>query len=90
MVPCSSVPSRAACHRGPAVARRWYWPTNLLSLHLRYFDGQRWTEEWDSTAAKAGTQLPVAVAIQIQMAAPGGRIMDFATQVTLPMAMAQW
>jgi prepilin-type N-terminal cleavage/methylation domain-containing protein len=63
---------------------------NLLSLHLRYFDGQRWTEEWDSTAAKAGTQLPVAVAIQIQMAAPGGRIMDFATQVTLPMAMAQW
>ena len=63
---------------------------NLLSLHLRYFDGQRWTEEWDSSAAKVGTQLPVAVAIQIEMAAPGGRIMDFATQVTMPMAMAQW
>jgi prepilin-type N-terminal cleavage/methylation domain-containing protein len=63
---------------------------NLLSLHLRYFDGQRWSEEWDSSAAKAGTQLPLAVAIQIEMAAPGGRIMDFATQVTLPMSMAQW
>jgi prepilin-type N-terminal cleavage/methylation domain-containing protein len=63
---------------------------NLLSLHLRYFDGQRWSEEWDSSAAKQGTQLPVAVAIQLEMAAPGGRIMDFATQVTLPMSMTQW
>lgn len=63
---------------------------NLLSLHLRYFDGQRWSESWDSTALPRGNQLPVAVAIQIAMAAPGGREMDFATQVTVPMAISEW
>jgi prepilin-type N-terminal cleavage/methylation domain-containing protein len=63
---------------------------NLLSLHLRYFDGQRWTESWDSSSLPPGRQLPIAVGIQIQMAAPGGRVMDFATQVTVPMAIAQW
>jgi prepilin-type N-terminal cleavage/methylation domain-containing protein len=63
---------------------------NILSLHFRYFDGQRWGESWESTSLPKGRQLPVAVAIQIQMAAPGGRVMDFATQVTLPMAIQQW
>jgi general secretion pathway protein J len=63
---------------------------NILSLHLRYFDGQRWGESWDSSSLQRGTQLPIAVAIQIQMAAPGGRVMDFATQVTVPMALQQW
>ena len=55
---------------------------NVLSLHIRYFDGQRWGESWDSSSLPQGQQLPIAVAIQIQMAAPGGRVMDFATQVT--------
>jgi len=63
---------------------------NILSLHFRYFDGQKWDESWDSSSMPRGTQLPIAVAIQIQMAAPGGRVMDFATQVTVPMAMQQW
>jgi len=63
---------------------------NVLSLHFRYFDGQRWGESWDSPSLPRGRQLPVAVAIQIQMAAPGGQVMDFATQVTLPMAIQQW
>lgn len=63
---------------------------NVLSLHIRYFDGQRWGESWDSSSLVQGSQLPIAVAIQIQMAAPGGRVMDFATQVTVPMAIAQW
>jgi prepilin-type N-terminal cleavage/methylation domain-containing protein len=63
---------------------------NILSLHFRYFDGQKWGESWDSSAQPRGTQLPIAVAIQIQMAAPGGRVMDFATQVTVPMSMQQW
>ena len=63
---------------------------NVLSLHIRYFDGQRWGESWDSSSLIRGQQLPVAVAIQIQMAAPGGRVMDFATQVTVPMGIAQW
>jgi prepilin-type N-terminal cleavage/methylation domain-containing protein len=63
---------------------------NILSLHFRYFDGQRWGESWESSSLPQGRQLPVAVAIQIQMAAPGGRVMDFATQVTVPMAIEQW
>ena len=63
---------------------------NLLSLHIRYFDGQRWGESWDSSSLPLKNQLPVAVAIQIQLAAPGGRVMDFATEVTVPMGIAQW
>jgi prepilin-type N-terminal cleavage/methylation domain-containing protein len=63
---------------------------NILSLHFRYFDGQRWGESWQSSSLPQGRQLPIAVAIQIQMAAPGGRVMDFATQVTVPMAIQQW
>ena len=63
---------------------------NVLSLHLRYFDGQRWGESWDSASLPQGTQLPIAVAIQIQLAAPGGHMMDFATQVIVPMGIAQW
>jgi prepilin-type N-terminal cleavage/methylation domain-containing protein len=63
---------------------------NILSLHFRYFDGQKWGESWESSSLPAGRQLPVAVAIQIKMAAPGGQVMDFATQVTVPMAIQQW
>ena len=63
---------------------------NVVSLHFRYFDGQRWGESWESPSLPRGRQLPIAVAIQIQMGAPGGRVMDFATQVTLPMAIQQW
>jgi hypothetical protein len=63
---------------------------NVLSLHIRYFDGQRWGESWDSSSMVQGSQLPVAVAIQIVLGAPGGRAMNFATQVTVPMAMPQW
>ena len=51
---------------------------------------RRWGESWDSASLPAGRQLPVAVAIQIKMAAPGGQVMDFATQVTVPMAIQQW
>jgi prepilin-type N-terminal cleavage/methylation domain-containing protein len=63
---------------------------NLLSLHIRYFDGDKWGESWDSSSLPRGRQLPFAIAVQIKMAAPGGRVMDFATQVTVPMAFAQW
>jgi prepilin-type N-terminal cleavage/methylation domain-containing protein len=73
-----------------AAAQTLVLADNMLSLHLRYFDGSRWTEQWDSSQMQRGTQLPVAVAIEITMAAPGGRTMDFATQVTVPMSMAQW
>jgi prepilin-type N-terminal cleavage/methylation domain-containing protein len=63
---------------------------NLLSLHIRYFDGDKWGESWDSSSLPATRQLPFAIAVQIKMAAPGGQVMDFATQVTVPMAFVQW
>ena len=63
---------------------------NVLSMHIRYYDGQKWGESWDSSSLPMGRQLPVAVAFQIQMAAPGGRVMDFASEVTVPMAIQQW
>jgi hypothetical protein len=63
---------------------------NLLSLHIRYFDGDKWGESWDSSSLQRGRQLPFAIALQIKMAAPGGQTMDFATQITVPMAFAQW
>lgn len=63
---------------------------NLLSLNFRYFDGQRWVETWDSTSLPNGRQLPVAVVVAVSMAAPGGRAMNFATQVTVPMAITTW
>ncbi|MGB8411213.1 MAG: type II secretion system protein GspJ [Candidatus Binatus sp.] len=73
-----------------AAAQSMVLADNVLSLHIRYFDGQNWGESWDSSSMVQGSQLPIAVAIQIQMAAPGGRVMDFATQVTVPMAFTQW
>ncbi len=74
----------------PAAAQSMVLADNVLSLHIRYFDGERWGESWDSSSLQRGEQLPVAVAIQIEMAAPGGHEMDFATQVTVPMAITQW
>jgi hypothetical protein len=62
----------------------------VLSLHIRYFDGDKWGESWDSSSLPRGRQLPFAAAIQIKLAAPQGRVMDFATQVTLPMAFNPW
>jgi prepilin-type N-terminal cleavage/methylation domain-containing protein len=63
---------------------------NLLSLHLRYFDGQEWLESWDSANMPPGRQLPVAVGIDMQMATPTGGGMNFSTQVMIPMSVAQW
>jgi general secretion pathway protein J len=63
---------------------------NLLALHLRYFDGSQWTENWDSTTLPPGRQLPVAVAIDMKMATPSGSTMTFSTQVLIPMSVSQW
>ncbi len=61
--------------------------TNVLSLHIRYFNGQMWSESWNSESVPAGMQLPVAVMIELQLAAPNDRVMNFATEVVVPMAM---
>jgi hypothetical protein len=39
---------------------------NVTSLNLRYFDGDRWLTEWDSTAD--ANSLPKAVEIEIELA----------------------
>jgi hypothetical protein len=39
---------------------------NVTSLNLRYFDGEGWLEEWDSTAD--ANSLPLAMEVDIQLA----------------------
>jgi|SRR5271157_1126181 len=61
---------------------------NLLSLHIRYFNGNIWDESWDSNStAQANLPLPLAVSIDLQVAAPGGKPMNFSTEVAVPMAV---
>jgi len=63
---------------------------NLLSLHVRYFDGSLWQESWDSSGLPPGRQLPLAVAIDLEIADSRGRPVGFSTQVAIPMAVLQW
>ena len=63
---------------------------NVLSFHVRFFNGNIWLENWDSSSLPPGTQLPLAVAIDLVMAGPGGAPFRLATQVVLPMAFTQW
>lgn len=63
---------------------------NLTLLHIRYFDGNSWSESWDSSALPRGTQLPVAVSIDLALGTNNGRVMNFSTQVMLPMAVDVW
>lgn len=60
---------------------------NVIALHIRYFDGLRWNETWDSTAALREAPLPLAISIDLQIASPKGRPARFSTEVTLPMAV---
>jgi prepilin-type N-terminal cleavage/methylation domain-containing protein len=62
---------------------------NVMALHLRYFDGTRWHEGWDSDSSPAGLNIPQAISIQLQMAAPGGRPVFLSTEVAIPMAFTQ-
>lgn len=63
---------------------------NVISLHLRYFDGNKWSESWDSNALPRTQQLPVAIAMDLQLGTNGGKVMYFSTQVMLPMAVVLW
>jgi prepilin-type N-terminal cleavage/methylation domain-containing protein len=63
---------------------------NVLALRFRYFDGNQWTEVWNSQNLSAEDQLPIAIAIDLKLAAPGGHEMAFSTEVTVPMAIQQW
>jgi prepilin-type N-terminal cleavage/methylation domain-containing protein len=63
---------------------------NMLSLKLRYFDGQQWDQVWNSENMSPGRQVPVAVSIDLSLAGPRGQPLAFSTQVTVPMAIMQW
>lgn len=63
---------------------------NVLSFHVRYFNGSTWLENWDSSGLPPGTQLPQAISIDLVMAGPDGTPLELSTQVTLPMAFTQW
>jgi prepilin-type N-terminal cleavage/methylation domain-containing protein len=63
---------------------------NLMSLHIRYFDGNIWSESWNSQSLPPGRQLPNEVGIELTMASRSGVPFSLATMVTLPMAFLQW
>lgn len=63
---------------------------NVISLHIRYFDGNKWSESWESSALPRTQQLPVAIAMDLQLGTENGKVMNFSTQVTLPMAVMLW
>lgn len=63
---------------------------NLLSLHIRYFDGYAWNEEWNSQSLPPGRQLPRAVSIDLVLAGPRGNPLALSSTVTLPMSYQQW
>jgi hypothetical protein len=63
---------------------------NVVALHIRYFNGNDWLESWDSNKLPRGQQLPVAVGIDLQLGARNGHVMNFSTEVMIPMAVAAW
>jgi prepilin-type N-terminal cleavage/methylation domain-containing protein len=63
---------------------------NLLALRIRYFDGNTWSESWNSQSLPPGRQLPNEVAIELTMASRTGVPFSLATMVTMPMAYLQW
>ncbi|HVA76968.1 MAG TPA: prepilin-type N-terminal cleavage/methylation domain-containing protein [Candidatus Binataceae bacterium] len=63
---------------------------NVLSLRMRYFDGNQWGDTWNSDVLSPGEQIPIAVSINLDLAAPNGRDLRFSTQVMLPMSIAVW
>ena len=64
--------------------------TNLVSLRIRYFDGNIWNNSWNSQSLPPGRQLPNEIGIELTMASRSGAPFSLATMVTLPMAFLQW
>jgi hypothetical protein len=63
---------------------------NLLSLRIRYFDGNVWSESWNSQSLPPGRKLPNEVALELTMASRSGVAFSLATMVAPPMAFLQW
>lgn len=63
---------------------------NLVSLHLRYFNGMQWVESWNSNQMPRNQQLPLAVSVSLLLGDSEGHVRDFATEVSVPMAQLLW
>ncbi len=63
---------------------------DVLSLHIRYFDGDRWAESWDSTQMPPGRMAPMEITIDLRVASTGGQPLALSTAVAPPMAYSQW
>jgi type II secretory pathway pseudopilin PulG len=63
---------------------------NLVSLHIRYFDGDSWSESWDSTSLPPGRSLPAEIAIELKMGSASGAALTLSTAVSPPMAFQEW
>jgi len=63
---------------------------NLVSLHVRYFDGDNWSESWDSTSLPPGRSLPQQIQIDLKLAAPSGLPFSISTAIAPPMAYREW
>lgn len=61
---------------------------NVVSLHMRYFNGFQWLESWDSTSAPAGQSLPQAISIELMMGS-GLHPSYLATAISIPMSTYQ-
>jgi hypothetical protein len=63
---------------------------DLVSLHIRYFDGDNWSESWDSTSLPPGRSLPAEIAIDLKMGSTSGTPLMLSTAISPPMAFQEW
>jgi prepilin-type N-terminal cleavage/methylation domain-containing protein len=63
---------------------------NMLSLKFSFFDGDKWDQVWNSENMTPGRQLPIAMTIDLKLAGPRDRPLNFSTEVLLPMSIQQW
>ncbi len=62
---------------------------HISSLHLRYYDGVRWNESWNSRQMPPFRALPQAVSVELAVASANAKPRFYSTVVTLPMAQLQ-
>jgi prepilin-type N-terminal cleavage/methylation domain-containing protein len=63
---------------------------NLISLHIRYFNGETWSESWDSTNLPSGQSIPREIAIDLVMGTSSGTPFALSTAIAPPMAFTEW
>ena len=61
---------------------------NVSELNLRYFDGQAWSETWDTTQAEvAAHRLPWAVEVELHLRDPEKRDSEHVYHTIVPIAL---